>query len=86
MNLFQDLITANLLTVGALVAILEALKQAGLIPVRMIELVAVILGALATVALRGPSVEAILNGIVIGLASCKLYDKIIDVAFSNFDL
>lgn len=59
MSLFQDLITANLLIVGALVAVLEALKQAGLVPVRMIELVAVILGALATVVLRGVSVEAV---------------------------
>lgn len=83
-NFFSELIFANLVIVGALVAVLEALKK--LVPVKYIELLAVGLGALATVAYRGATVESAMNGLVIGLASCKLYDKIIDLAFSNFDM
>lgn len=79
---FEELIIRNVLVVGALVAVLEAMKK--FVPVQFIDLLAVILGALATVAYRGMTVESVLNGLVIGLASCKLYDKIVDAVFTRY--
>lgn len=79
MNEFlKELFTSNILSIFALVGILEAVKKVG-IPVKYIELLSIVLGAVVNVLLTGPSIEAVLTGVVVGLASCKLYDKILDV-------
>ena len=84
MNIIQELIISNILTVVALVAVLEAIKK--LIPTKYIELTALILGSVVTILIKGLTPESIINGIVIGLASCKLYDKILDLAFNNLNI
>lgn len=81
----NNLVVANLLIVVALVAILQAIKK--ILPenaYKYLELIAIVLGAIATVMYKGFSVESVLNGIVLGLASGKLYDKIVDSVFNQF--
>lgn len=80
----NELVLNNLLIVFAIIAVLEALKKIGL-PVKYIELVSIVIGAVFTMLLNGIAFEAVLNGFVIGLASCKLYDKVLDIAFNKFE-
>lgn len=83
----NNLVVANLLIVVALVAILQAIKK--ILPeslYKYLELIAIVLGAIATVMYKGFSVESVLNGVVLGLAAGKLYDKIVDSVFNQFKL
>ncbi|MDY2987721.1 MAG: hypothetical protein SOR77_08825 [Peptoniphilus sp.] len=86
-NFINNLVVSNILIVCALVAILNAIKK--VLPQEMykyLELIAICLGAVATIFYKGFGVESVLNGIVLGLASGKLYDKIVDMVFNQFKL
>lgn len=84
-NFINNLVVSNILIVVALVAILQAIKK--ILPengYKYLELIAIVIGAIATVLYNGASIESILNGVVLGLASGKLYDKIVDSVFNQF--
>lgn len=84
-NFINNLVVSNILIVVALVAILQAIKK--ILPenaYKYLELIAIVFGAIATVAQNGLSVESVLNGIVLGLAAGKLYDKMVDSVFNQF--
>lgn len=73
----------NLAMVIALVFILEVLKK--IVPLKLIEPLAVVLGILGTSVQGGFSLDTVINGVIIGFASCKSYDKILDIAFNKMD-
>lgn len=73
----------NLAMVIALVFILEVLKK--IVPLKLIEPLAVVLGILGTSVQGGLSLDTVINGVIIGFASCKSYDKILDIAFNKMD-
>lgn len=79
----EDLMLKNLAMVIALVFILEVLKK--IVPLKLIEPLAVVLGILGTSVQGGFSLDTVINGVIIGFASCKSYDKILDIAFNKMD-
>ncbi|MDY2987651.1 MAG: hypothetical protein SOR77_08475 [Peptoniphilus sp.] len=84
-NFISNLVVANMLIVVALVGVLQSIKK--VMPesaYKYLELIGIFLGALATIAQNGVSIESVLNGIVLGLAAGKLYDKIVDSVFNQF--
>lgn len=68
----------------ALVFILEVLKK--IVPLKFIEPLAVLLGILGTSIQGGLNLDTVINGVIIGFASCKSYDKILDIAFNKMRL
>lgn len=79
----EDLMLKNLAMVIALVFILEVLKK--IVPLKLIEPLAVMLGILGTSVQGGLNLDTVINGVIIGFASCKSYDKILDIAFNKMD-
>lgn len=85
MKFIDELIQNNLLIVFALIAILQAIKQ--VLPkeaFKYLDLMAIGFGIIATGFVNGFDVTAVLNGIILGLASGKLYDKLSDSIFTQY--
>lgn len=86
-KLMTEIVVSNLLIVLAIGLTIEAIKK--FIPdsfKKYLELVAIICGIVLTMAYHGFVLIYALNGVVVGFAAGKLYDKIVDAVFKNFNL
>ncbi len=79
-EIIVNIITSSIVIVIAIIAILQGIKGLG-VEVKYIYLIGLILGVGFNVWATSLSIESVTTGLVIGMASGKLYDKLKEIEF-----